>query len=227
MHLVWHRTELRTHDHPALDAAARSGEAVLPLVIIDPVIFGRPTTTPRRQAWFLENVRALRESYRALGSDLVVREGVPHEVLGRLAREAKVTHAHYIRNHTPYAKERDGAADRALIEAGVEVHTYPGQYTHPPGEVLTGAGTRYSVFGPYRTSGSPCRCRSWPRPPTDCRPSRGASLAGKSRSSGATSPSRTPARGPPWPGWRRSSATARPPTPRRGTSRPGVPARRS
>jgi deoxyribodipyrimidine photo-lyase len=149
MHLVWHRTELRTHDHPALDAAARSGEAVLPLVVIDPVIFDRPTTTPRRRAWFLENVRALRASYRALGADLVVREGVPHEVLGSLARQAGVTHAHYIRNHTPYAKERDGAADRALVEAGVEVRTYPGQYTRPPGEVLTGAGTRYSVFGPY------------------------------------------------------------------------------
>ncbi|WP_435018594.1 cryptochrome/photolyase family protein [Tundrisphaera sp. TA3] len=149
MHLVWHRTELRTHDHPALDAAARSGETVLPLVIIDPIIFGRPTTTPRRQAWFLENVRALRESYRALGSDLIVREGVPHEVLGRLAGEAKLTHAHYIRNHTPYARERDEAADRVLREAGVEVHAHPGQYTHPPGEVRTNSGGRYTVFGPY------------------------------------------------------------------------------
>ena len=149
MHLVWHRTELRTHDHPALAAAAGSGGAVLPLVIVDPIIFERPTTTPRRRAWFLENVRALRESYRALGSDLILREGVPHEVLGKLAGEVKLEHAHYIRNHTPYAKERDEAADRALRGAGVEVHTYPGQYTHPPGEVLTGSGHRYSVFGPY------------------------------------------------------------------------------
>ncbi len=47
MHLVWHRTELRTHDHPALAAAARSGEPVLPLVIIDPIIFDRPVTTRR------------------------------------------------------------------------------------------------------------------------------------------------------------------------------------
>jgi len=149
LHLVWHRTELRTHDHPALAAAARSGEPVVPLVIVDPVIFGRPSTTPRRQAWFLENVRALRDSYRALGSDLVVREGVPHEVLGTFARECKVTDAHYIQNHTPYARGRDIAASEALRGAGVNVHDYPGQYTHPPGKVLTGSGTRYSVFGPY------------------------------------------------------------------------------
>lgn len=149
MHLVWHRAELRTHDQPALAAAARSGEGVLPVVVIDPVIFDRPTTTPRRQAWFLENVRKLRESYRALGSDLIVREGVPHEVLGKLAAEHKVTHAHYVKNHTPYAKERDEQADRALGKAGVEVKRYPGQYTREPGELRTGSGGHYTVFGPY------------------------------------------------------------------------------
>ena len=149
MHLVWHRTELRTHDHPALAAAARSGEPVVPLVIIDPIIFGRPTTTARRQAWFLENVRALRDSYRSLGADLVVREGVPHEVLAKFSQDHGITHAHYIRNHTPYAAERDAAAEAALVGRGVEVHAYPGQYTQPPGEVRTGAGGRYGVFGPY------------------------------------------------------------------------------
>ena len=41
MHLVWHRTELRTHDHPALIAALELAKAdntgVLPLVIIDSI----------------------------------------------------------------------------------------------------------------------------------------------------------------------------------------------
>ena len=149
MHLVWHRTELRTHDHPALEAASRSGEPVFPLVIIDPIIFDRPTTTPRRQAWFLENTRALRESYRALGSDLIVREGVPREVLAKLAVEHKFTHAHYIKNYTPYAKDRDALADQTFEKAGIAVHRYPGQYTREPGELLTGSGGRYTVFGPY------------------------------------------------------------------------------
>ena len=149
MHLVWHRTELRTHDNPALEAASRSSEPVLPLVIIDPIIFDRPATTPRRQAWFLENVRALRESYRALGSDLIVREGVPHEVLAKLTGEHKFTHAHFIKNHTPYAKKRDAAAIKVLENADIEVQQYPGQYTREPGELLTGSGGRYTVFGPY------------------------------------------------------------------------------
>ena len=151
MQIVWHRTELRTHDQPALAAAlAAAGDGpVVPLVIIDPIIFERPTTTPRRQAWFLENVRALRESYRALGSDLLVREGVPHEVLGQFARDHDVQGVQFIRNHTPYAKGRDAAVAEALASAGVEFRAQDGQYTHPPGSILNGSGEPYKVFGPY------------------------------------------------------------------------------
>lgn len=153
MHLVWHRTELRLHDHPALHFAAQmaaaGGEKVVPLVIIDPIIFKRRSTTPRRQAWFLENVRALRENYRALGSDLIVREGEPHKVLAELAKLHKIKAVHFIKNYTPYAKERDGKATEVLEKAGVAVHYYRGQYTHEPGEVTTQSGDRFQVFTPY------------------------------------------------------------------------------
>ena len=158
MHLVWHRTELRTHDHPALDAASTRAASercgVLPIVIIDPKIFGRPDLTARRQAWFLENTRALRDSYRRLGSDLVVREGEPATVLAKLAGELKGTEyeirsVHFIRNYTPYAKERDAATRAQLEKLGIEVCSYGGQYTHEPGEVLTKSGTRYTVHGPF------------------------------------------------------------------------------
>src|SRR6478672_3972942 len=159
MHLVWHRSELRTHDHPALHAAAamasEEGAGVLPLVIIDPRIFERPDLTPRRQAWFLDNVRALRDSYRTLGCDLVVRHGEPAAVLDALARELRdagqpLTHAHFIRTYTPYAKARDDAACAALRVHGIEPCDYGGQYTHEPGTVLTNEGKRYGVFGPFR-----------------------------------------------------------------------------
>lgn len=152
MHIIWHRTELRTHDQPALHHAAKmaleSGETLLPIVIIDPKIFGRQDLTARRQAWFLENVRALRESYRKLGSDLVVREGEPFRVLDELCEEFasgkdKATHLHFVRNYTPYAKERDGKARQTLEKREVRVLDYGGQYTHEPGEVLNEQGNPY------------------------------------------------------------------------------------
>ena len=132
MHLVWHRTELRTHDHPALDAAARSGEAVLPLVVIDPVIFARPTTTPRRRAWFLENVRAL--------CGVVPGPGLgPGRARGRPARGPRPTgprgrgHARPLHpNHTPYAKVRaTGPPTAPCSRRAWRSARYPGQYTRP------------------------------------------------------------------------------------------------
>ena len=158
MHLIWHRTELRTHDHPALMAALElsqnDGSGVLPLLIIDSKIFARPDLTPRRQAWFLENVRALRESYRKFGGDLIVREGEPAKVLDEFLAEMKsanhpIKTAHFIRNYTPYAKARDEAATGVLRKHGVDVQTYGGQYTHEPGEILSQSDTRYSIHAPY------------------------------------------------------------------------------
>lgn len=153
VHLVWHRAELRTHDQPALATAAALAKSyngqVVPVVIFDPKIFARPDLTPRRQAHFLENTRALRESYRKLGSDLIVREGVPADELAKLARELKATHLHFGRNYSPYAKERDLAASRAMQELGVAVLEYDAQYTHPPGTVVSQTGNRYGVFGPF------------------------------------------------------------------------------
>ena len=106
MHLVWHRADLRTHDspslHAALDRARKDNTGILPLVVIDSEIFARQDLTPRRQAWFLENCRALRESYRKFGADLIVREGKPAQVLNQLCGELQdgkhqITSAHFIR----------------------------------------------------------------------------------------------------------------------------------
>jgi deoxyribodipyrimidine photo-lyase len=135
--------------------ALESGELLLPIVIIDPQIFTRPDLTARRQAWFLENARALRESYKKLGSDLVVREGEPHRVLDELIAEFAnsknaVTHLHFVRNYTPYAKTRDSRAREVCEKRGVRVLDYPGQYTHEPGEVLNESGKTYSVFAAFR-----------------------------------------------------------------------------
>ncbi|RYG72653.1 deoxyribodipyrimidine photo-lyase [bacterium] len=154
LHLVWHRADLRVHDHPALhhalELAKKDDGIVVPLVIIDTKIFKRDDLTPRRQAHFLENVRALREKYRSLGANLLVREGDPTKVLEELIKDGDFKSAHLVRTYTPYAKKRDEAATKVFEKANIEVHSHGGQYTHEPGEILTGTGTRYGVFGAYR-----------------------------------------------------------------------------
>lgn len=144
--LVWHRADLRTHDHAALAAAAGSAR-VLGVVVLDPRILDG--TSARRRALFCANVAALRASYRQLGGVLVVRHGDPAAVLPALAREAGARVLHALRSHTPYGVFRDDAAAAALARDGVRVAWHDGVHVHEPGSLLTQQGGAYSVYAPY------------------------------------------------------------------------------
>ena len=142
MQLVWHRGDLRTHDHAALHAAAAAGPTI-GVVVLDPHIL--VSTSPRRSAWFLENVRALRTSYAALGGTLLLRTGEPWAVLPALRTQLGATTVHALRSHTPYGRERDQRTERAL--GGIAWHD--GVYLRAPGSILSRAGTPFTVFGAY------------------------------------------------------------------------------
>lgn len=123
--LVWHRGDLRLHDHPALLEALARGP-VVGLVVLDP---NNLKTTPRRRAWFLENVRALREAYRARGGALWVLEGLPWEKVPEAARRLKAKAVYALTSHTPYGRYRDGRVREALP---VPLHLLPAPHLLPP-----------------------------------------------------------------------------------------------
>jgi deoxyribodipyrimidine photo-lyase len=142
MHLVWHRADLRTHDNPALLAAAEGAAAGL--VVLDPNIL--ENTSARRRAWFFQNVRALQESYEKLGSRLLVAAGLPWEVVPKAVADLGIQKVFAIENSTPYARYRDQKTEAAL--AG-PITWFSGQYIQEPGEIRKPDGTAYTVFTPY------------------------------------------------------------------------------
>jgi deoxyribodipyrimidine photo-lyase len=161
MQLVWHRGDLRTHDHPALAAAVEAGPT-LGLVVLDPNIL--TGTSRRRRALFLRGVRALRTSYEDRGGVLVIRFGEPAEelvalidALGPVSGGVEAVRA--IASYTPYGVHRDEAATSALRELGLGVRWYDGAYVHSPGTVRTNDDSFYSVFSPFhrrwRSLGTP------------------------------------------------------------------------
>jgi deoxyribodipyrimidine photolyase len=75
--------DLRLQDNPALDAAARRAQAVVPLFVLD----DRLVAAPRRVRFLLESLTDLRAALRERGGDLIIRRGDPvTEVIG-LARD--------------------------------------------------------------------------------------------------------------------------------------------
>ncbi len=79
--LLWFRRDLRTCDHPALQAAVDAGTSVLPVFVLDPRLLVPDGPRSRR---LVASVRALA---RPLDGRLVVRTGDPVEVIPGLARE--------------------------------------------------------------------------------------------------------------------------------------------
>jgi len=125
MNLVWHRGDLRLKDHPALLQALSQGPLV-GLVVLDP---NNLRTSPRRRAWFLENVRALRAAYRERGGALWVVEGPPWEVVPQVARRLKAKAVYTLKSYTPYGRYRDARTEAAL---GVPLHLLPAPHLIPP-----------------------------------------------------------------------------------------------
>ena len=82
--VMWFRRDLRLHDHPALDAAAKKGP-VTALFVLDDVLLKRDQGP--RTAMLFRTLRALDEDLRAHGGRLTVVRGRPVDVVPRIAHE--------------------------------------------------------------------------------------------------------------------------------------------
>jgi deoxyribodipyrimidine photo-lyase len=82
--LVWHRSDLRVPDNPAVAAAAVAGpdDRVLPVFVVDPHYYGEDgLACDARLAFMHECLGSLRERYRDRDSDLALLHGDPRERL--------------------------------------------------------------------------------------------------------------------------------------------------
>ncbi|MFB6084260.1 MAG: deoxyribodipyrimidine photo-lyase [Halorientalis sp.] len=132
MRLFWHRRDLRTRDNTGLHAAAAEGP-VVPVFVYDADMLGM--VGHRQRAFFLRGVRALKQRYRELDSDLIVRSGDPEEVLPDLVAEfdadAVVTNEHY----RPARTNRRRRVEDALAADGVDVETRTDHVLVDPGRL--------------------------------------------------------------------------------------------
>ena len=90
--LVWVRHDLRIRDHEPLRSATERHDRVVPVYCFDPrhvgtTMFDLPKMSAIRARFLRESVEDLRQSYRELGADLVVRRGRPEDVLPEVVRQ--------------------------------------------------------------------------------------------------------------------------------------------
>jgi deoxyribodipyrimidine photo-lyase len=116
MHLFWHQRDLRIPDNRGL-ARATADDVTLPVYVVDPDLLTQ--IGARQRAFLLDGVRDLRERYRALGSDLVVRSGAPAEVLADLADATDADRVYYNTHYRPARRNRQRWVDDAVPSEAV------------------------------------------------------------------------------------------------------------
>ncbi len=150
--LIWFRRDLRAFDHAALHAALRAHGTVHCAFVFDTEILEPLPRADRRVHFIWKSVGELKQALTALGGGLHVLHGRAREEVPRLAKRLGVAAVYASRDYEPRAIDRDREVAERLAATGIAFHTRKDQVIFELDEVLSGAGTPYAVFTPYKNA---------------------------------------------------------------------------
>ncbi len=152
--LVWFRRDLRVDDHAALQLALRQCRRVYCAFVFDREILDPLPRVDRRVDFIRACLVELDQALRSLaGNDqagLIVRHGLAREEVPALAQQLGVQAVFAAHDYEPRAQARDARVRGALAASGIALQTCKDHVVFEGREVLTGGGTPYTVFTPYK-----------------------------------------------------------------------------
>lgn len=141
--------DLRVHDQPALAAACRGADRVVPLFVLDDAILASRYAAPNRMAYLHDALRDLRSALKDRGGELVVRRGDTLDEVRELLTELGADELHLSTDHSRHARDRRVALEDLGRDLGVAVTSHPGVTLVEPGAVTPTGGDHFRVFTPY------------------------------------------------------------------------------
>ena len=145
--LLWFRRDLRLTDNPALDWAARTGRAVIPVFLLDDDQPGNRPLGGASRWWLHGSLDGLRTALAALGSRLTLRRGAADTVLSQLVHETGATDIVWNRLYDPDAVQRD-KADQDPLRRGrhSRSRSFNAALLFEPWTIRTGQGSPLPGF---------------------------------------------------------------------------------
>ena len=159
--IVWFRSDLRLSDNPALIKALGSGDAVVPVFVLDVETEGVRAPGAASRWWLHYSLQSLDASLRGLGSRLVLRRGPAEKVLAELAEECGAKAIFWNRVYDQGSRDRDGRLKKLFSERGVTAESFKANLLFEPWEISTQSGAPFKVFTPFWRA-----CRMLPPPAT-------------------------------------------------------------
>ena len=150
--LVWFRRDLRCFDNAALFSALKQNQSVFCVFIFDKTILDLLPAKDRRVPFIHQSICELASELKRLGGGLIVRYGNSEKEIPALAKKLKVSSVICNHDYEPQALLRDAAVKDALANLGCDFQSCKDQVIFEKHEVLTLAGTPFSVFTPYKNA---------------------------------------------------------------------------
>ena len=162
--LLWYRADLRLHDHEPLHAAVQKAKAasgqIVPLYCFDPRQFGQtsfgfPKTGAFRAQFLLESVADLRRSLRAIGSDLILRQGLPEALIPALVQDLGITAVYYHREATSEETAVEAALQQVLAPLNCKLTPFWGHTLFHPDDLPFAVSNLPELFTHFRKQVEP------------------------------------------------------------------------
>jgi len=151
--LFWFRRDLRVTDNAGLAAALASARRVWCVFVFDrEILDALPSRADRRVEFIRASLLELDQRLVQAGGGLIVRHQHAREALPALASALQVDAVFANHDYEPSAIARDAAVAEALQAEGIAFQTRKDQVVFERREVLTGSGTVFGVFTPYRNA---------------------------------------------------------------------------
>jgi deoxyribodipyrimidine photo-lyase len=148
--LCWLRRDLRLHDNFALSEALKSGQTLVTFIFDEEILSKLKNKADKRITFIYDSLIEIENELQKKGSSLLVRYGSPVEEIPKICEEFKITKLFFNRDYEPYAKRRDEAVTKKLKALGIESENFKDSVFFEKQEILTGSGSLYKVFTPYK-----------------------------------------------------------------------------
>ncbi len=148
----WFRRDLRVADNTSFAAAARDGDRVVPVFILDDRYGDDPDVGPSRFRFLRESLENLAGSLPSLGGRLIVRRGPAARALPELLAETGADAVYANAEIGPYPEARDRGVAGALDQIGARFRLFGDALLVEPDALLSGSGEPYTVYAPFAKS---------------------------------------------------------------------------
>ena len=147
--IVWFRNDLRIADNPALVAACKLGQPVIPIYIWNTDEEGNWPMGAASRWWLHYSLQELTASLKSLGMDFLIFSGPSKDVLEKLVKATSSDTIYWNRKYDPWSVPRDTEVKKYFQDKKIEVKSFNSSLLFEPFEISTQQGKPYQVFTPF------------------------------------------------------------------------------